>query len=201
MDGKVNTHNVVEYALKGQPPNFNFETNMSREKVTVWLGICGNGDIIGPFFFEGNVNGAAYLRMINEDVVPQLRINFEQLENGMFRYLWWAQDGAPCHRLIAVRNRLRELFGDRVIALYHEREWLPRSPDLTPCDFFLWGYLKDKVYTTLPQNIQELRNCIQHEVEILRQNTGMVRRAVADMRRRCKLCVERRGGHVEGIGD
>jgi hypothetical protein len=21
--------------------------------------------------------------------------------------------------------------------------WQPRSPDLTPCDFFLWGYIKD----------------------------------------------------------
>ena len=22
----------------------------------------------------------------------------------------------------------------------------PRSPDATPCDFFLWGYVKDQVY-------------------------------------------------------
>jgi hypothetical protein len=21
--------------------------------------------------------------------------------------------------------------------------WPPRSPDLTPCDFFLWGYVKE----------------------------------------------------------
>jgi len=24
--------------------------------------------------------------------------------------------------------------------------WPPRSPDATPCDFFLWGYVKDQVY-------------------------------------------------------
>ncbi|GBM59920.1 hypothetical protein AVEN_270023-1 [Araneus ventricosus] len=24
--------------------------------------------------------------------------------------------------------------------------WPPRLPDLTPCDFFLWGYVKGKVY-------------------------------------------------------
>ena len=24
--------------------------------------------------------------------------------------------------------------------------WPPRSPDLTPCDFFLWGYVKDNAY-------------------------------------------------------
>jgi hypothetical protein len=40
---------------------------------------------------------------------------------------------------------LRELFGDRVIALNHDVEWVPRTLNLTPCDFFLWGYLKNKV--------------------------------------------------------
>ena len=24
--------------------------------------------------------------------------------------------------------------------------WPPRSPDLTPCEFFLWGYVKDYVF-------------------------------------------------------
>ena len=87
-----------------------------------------------------------------------------------------------------------------MIALYHAREWPPRSLDLTPCDFFLWGYLKDKVYTTPPQNIQGLRNRIEHEVEVLRQKPGMVRRAVADMRQQRQLCIERSDGHVEGVG-
>ena len=76
----------------------------------------------------------------------------------------------------------------------------PRSPDLTPCDFFLWGYLKDKVFVTPPRNLQDLQQRIEHEVEVLRQNPGTIRRAVNDMRRRCQLCVERGGGHVEGIG-
>ena len=88
-----------------------------------------------------------------------------------------------------------------MIALNHPVEWPPRSPDLTPCDFFLWGYLKDKVYTSVPRNLQDLRaRIIQHEVEVLRNDPAMVRRAVADMRRRCGLCVERGGGHVESVG-
>ncbi len=31
-----------------------------RNKVTVWMGICGNGSILGPFFFDRNVDGNAY---------------------------------------------------------------------------------------------------------------------------------------------
>jgi hypothetical protein len=26
--------------------------------------------------------------------------------------------------------------------------WPPRSPDLTPLDFFLWGTLKERIYQT-----------------------------------------------------
>ena len=34
----------------------------------------------------------------------------------------------------------------------------PRSPDATPCDFFLWGYVKDQVYVPpLPASIPELK--------------------------------------------
>ena len=35
--------------------------------------------------------------------------------------------------------------------------WPPRSPDLTPCDFFIWGYLKAKVYEQRPQTLAALR--------------------------------------------
>jgi hypothetical protein len=37
--------------------------------------------------------------------------------------------------------------------------WPPRSPDLTPCDFFLWGFVKDSVYVPpLPTSIHEIRD-------------------------------------------
>ena len=82
--------------------------------------------------------------MLNEFAFPQLAIHFKnQFWEGLSRGLWWAQDGAPAHRLIEVRDRLNKVFGEnRVIALQHNVEWPPRSPDLTPCDFLLWGYLK-----------------------------------------------------------
>ena len=37
-------------------------------------------------------------------------------------------------------------------------EFPARSPDLTPMDFFLWGYLKDKVYAAKPATIEDLKN-------------------------------------------
>ena len=35
--------------------------------------------------------------------------------------------------------------------------WPPRSPDITPVDFFLWGYVKDKVFSTPVRDITNLK--------------------------------------------
>ena len=200
MNGRVNSRNVRAYAPAGNPPAFNYDVSCSRQKWTVWLGLCGSGQVIGPFFFERSVNGINYLQMINTDVLPQLLQHFEMQVGGAFRHLWWVQDGAPAHRLRAVTARLRELFGNRVIALHHAVEWPPRSPDLTPCDFFLWGYLKAKVYASPPNDLNDLQARIRQEVALLANDPAMVRRAVQGILRRCQTCIDRNGGHVEGIG-
>ncbi|PSN41594.1 hypothetical protein C0J52_17612 [Blattella germanica] len=36
-------------------------------------------------------------------------------------------------------------------------EFPPRSPDLTPIDFYLWGTVKDEVYRRKPRTLEELR--------------------------------------------
>ena len=57
-------------------------------------------------------------------------------------------------------------FGDRVISRRYlrGREWPPRSPDLSPLDFCLWGYLKSKVYSPRPATLNELQAIIVREV-------------------------------------
>ena len=144
MDGTVNTQNVRCYAPKGQPPNeFKFEKSMSREKLHVWVGLCDNGSIIGPHFFNRHVNGRTYCGMLERVVFPAESHMYAQRHiNGRFDGVWWFQDGAPPHGSLQVRHVLRQRFEDRVVALHHPVEWPPRSPDLTPLHFFLWGYLK-----------------------------------------------------------
>jgi hypothetical protein len=44
--------------------------------------------------------------------------------------------------------------------------WPPRSSDATPCDFFLWGYVKDQVYVPpLPAIIPELEVRIRTAID------------------------------------
>jgi hypothetical protein len=46
--------------------------------------------------------------------------------------------------------------------------WPPRSSDATPCDFFLWGYVKDQVYgPPLPALIPELKVRIRTAIETI----------------------------------
>ena len=46
--------------------------------------------------------------------------------------------------------------------------WPPRSPDATPCDFFLWGYVKDQVYVPpLPVSTRELKVRIRTAIETI----------------------------------
>ena len=56
------------------------------------------------------------------------------------------QDGAKCHTRGKTIDILREKFSDQLISRNGDYNWPPRSCDLTPLDFFLWGYVKDKVY-------------------------------------------------------
>ena len=109
---------------------------MSRDKLSVWIGLCGNGELIGPFFFKGNVNSEAYLQMLNDQIVRALAERYVLQANGTFLRVWWAQDGAPAHRRKMVMERLQQLFLGRIISLGRDHEWPPRSPDLTPLDFF-----------------------------------------------------------------
>ena len=125
---------------------------ISREKVSVWMGLSGSGHIIGPFFYEGNLNGNAYLQMLNEEIIPRL---FELYGNRV-DHLWWMQDEAPCYRTNVIRNRLREVFGNRIIGLGHTAEWPPRSPDLTPCDFFFCGAIWKTKSMKHPQLIRKI---------------------------------------------
>ena len=57
------------------------------------------------------------------------------------------QDGSLAHykdvRRYLSRNLPQRWIGRRGKEDDALRLWPPRSPDLTPCDFFFWGFVKD----------------------------------------------------------
>ena len=191
MNGLINKQNNRKYSPKGQPPQNFYEKPISREKISVWMGLTGSGLVIGPLFYEGNMTGEKYLTMLNEQIIPQLRIGYGE----RFERLWFMQDGAPCHRTLNVKNFLKDTFGNRVIGVGHDVEWPPRSPDLTACDFFLWGYLKGLIYRTPPTGLDDLRNRIIRNVNNLKENPQIVKNAMRKTRTLIQKCIAANGGH------
>ncbi|GBN47399.1 Acetylcholinesterase-1, partial [Araneus ventricosus] len=76
------------------------------------------------------------------------------------RNVWFQHDGEPVHKTSSVMLYLVEEFGEQIIGCGGFQECPPRSPDLTPIDFFLWGYLKQQVYATPPPTLQDLQRSI-----------------------------------------
>ena len=70
----------------------------------------------------------------------------ESLPSHIRSMLIFQQDGAPPHFRLTVRAHLEETYGDRWIGRGGPTSWPPRSPDLTPLDFYAWGYMKNYVY-------------------------------------------------------
>ena len=104
--------------------------------------------------------------------------------------IMFQQDSAPAHYGRVVQEWLNDKFGERWIGRRGFIEWPPRSPDLSPCDFFLWGILKDRVYRRNPRSIEELKNAITTEILAIDASLcQMVCHSVTDCLCRC-LAVE-----------
>ena len=110
--------------------------------------------IIGPYFFEENVNGKNYLEMLKDFFWPQIQ-NMRKCQQ-----IYFQQDGAPAHYNLNVRNWLGSKLPGRWIGRRGLIEWSARSPDLTPLDFYLWGFVKQKVYSKNHNSLDELRESI-----------------------------------------
>ena len=81
------------------------------------------------------------------------------------------QDGAPPHIAKSVHRVLEQHFGDRIISRHFPFPWPLRSPDLTPKDFWFWGYNKSRVYTSNSQTLSKLKVSIKREIAIVSHTT------------------------------
>ncbi|GFT11534.1 uncharacterized protein TNCV_2523491 [Trichonephila clavipes] len=160
--GSVNTNNCRIWATEN--PRTVVETPLHDEKVTVWVGYT-TSTVIGPFFFEemrdsgfvtATVTGERYADMLQNRIIPSL-VDKHLLERTIFM-----QDGAPPYIARRVKDLLRRSFADdRVLSRHYHHAWPPRSPDLSPCDYWLWGYLKSQVYRDRPTSLGMLEDNIR----------------------------------------
>lgn len=153
-NGIVNLHNC-HYWSDNNPKWTKVTGNQSKFGINVWCGIL-NGILIGPTFFEGSLTAQKYLDLLQNEIPGLL----EDVPLATRELMWWQHDGAPAHNSGVVLDFLNNSYPGRWIGTNGPLRWPPRSPDITPLDFFLWGFLKEMVYAEPIEDMADLINKI-----------------------------------------
>ena len=74
-------------------------------------------------------------------------------------------------------------------------EWAARSPDLTPLDFYLWGYVKQKVYKNYHNDLDELRTSITNVLHSIQPD--VLKTVFSNISKRLNLVIQKNGAHIE----
>ncbi|XP_048511943.1 uncharacterized protein LOC125501088 [Athalia rosae] len=181
--------------LSGEKPIEVFDINRQyQQSVNVWAGMLGT-HIIGPIFIAENINGDRYSRRLQEFVVPAIR----RIEGDTGILEWLQQDGAPPNNPNRIRDYLNQEFPDKWIGLRSPTvPWPPRSPDMTPLDYFYWPYLKNNSYDgQTVYNLDSMQHQINEISASIPQETK--RNAIHAFDDRLGFCSAATGGHFEQL--
>lgn len=188
LSGCVNKQNCRYWASEN--PSWIQQKSLHTQRVTVWCAVAQWG-VVGPYFFDGTVNGQRYRNMINQFLLPELRRR-RRLGRTIFQ-----QDGATCHTARETLTLLRKAFGTRLLSRSTDFAWPPRSPDMSAPDFFLWGYLKARVYTTRPRDLEDLKTRIRQEIAAI--SPEMLKKVFENFVTRLNDCVSVEGRHLTDV--
>lgn len=185
LNGYVNKQNVRIWGE--QRPTQVHQATLNSPSVMVWCAISKQR-VIGPFFFENeNVTGESYRNML-------INYAFPRFERNLSDYIFM-QDGASPHFSTRVRAYLNWKKPNYWIGRGGPVHWPARSPDLTPCDFFLWGHLKARIYATPVLSTEDLKARITREVRRIPRD--MLKNVWENVEFRLEFLTSVGGGHIE----
>ena len=101
------------------------------------------------------------------------------------------QDSATCYTAEATLDVLRPVFDDRIISRKADVVWPQRSCDMTPLDYYLWGYV-DK-----PETIDVLKDNIREAIGEIQLHT--IDNVLINWTDRVGYCMASRGSHLNEI--
>ena len=111
--------------------------------------------------------------------------------------MWFQQDGATSHTARATMDFLHERCGGKVISRGGDINWPPRSCDLTPLDYFLWGFLESLVYANQPQNTADLKVNIRYAIDEI--PPVLCARVIENWTSRMRATKRSRDGHLSDV--
>lgn len=189
LNNEPNPQNV-RYWAQENPRHFVTTRTQYPRKINVFAGIFRNR-LIGPFEVDGNLDATKYLSLLQNEIGPAVA---EIADGGE---IWYQHDGCPAHYSAEVREYLDNAFPGRWIGRGGPIRWPARSPDLAPCDFFLWGHLKNNIYKTTYDNLDSLRNKLQEECRLI--SPEQFANVTQGFYNRVGYCLAQNGGHFEHL--
>ena len=132
-----------------------------------------------------------YVEMLRSFLRPQLGSLWVNMEE-----MWFQQDGATAQTARASMTVVRQMFPQHV-SRFGDVPWPPRSPDLSACNFFLWSYLKSKVYVRKRHTFDDLKVSIREEIATVPQE--MLVNVMQNFEERLRTCVRQKGRHLSDI--
>lgn len=191
LNGSFNRQNYRHWS-QNNPHWVSGLKEVCPKSVMAWAGILDT-QIIGPYFFDRNVSSDSYMEMLTDFLLPELH------RRGIdSNYICYMHDGAPAHRTAEVRQCLTDNFfgwigpGDGSFLA-----WPPRSPDLNPLDFYLWGVLQHEVHKTPAINAEEIQAKVTTEINLIPAET--LEKVHGNLKKRLRKCIELNGGHFEHL--
>jgi hypothetical protein len=127
------------------------------------------------------------------DVLRRLRENMSRKRPGKWRTNNWVlhHDNAPAYTALAVQHFLAS---KNMTVVPH----LPYSPDLAPCDFFLFPKMKIKLKGRRFDTVEEIQAESQKVLKTLTQKD--FQDSFRSWQKRWDRCVRSKGGYFEGDG-
>ena len=184
-NGVFNVHNNHVWAHEN-PRVVRRSNSQHRFSVNTWAGMIGD-QLIGPVVLPNRLNAHEYLNFLQNN----LGILLEDVPLNARQNMYYQNDGAPAHYGLHVREWLSENFPRRWIGRNGPIPWPPRSPDLNPLDYYLWGRMKALVYETEVNTQEELLRRIELAAAELRENRFQILRATSAISRRARICIEK----------
>jgi len=193
VSGTVNKQNFLYWAENN--PRDLHQRPLHSSRVTVWCAVSHLG-AVGPYFFEEGgetvtVTSNRYCEMLENFLRPRLD-EFDDSED-----FWLQQDGTTTHATRRSLGHLIEMFPTRLVSLRSDIGWPARSPDLSPCEFFLWRYLKVEVYKHRPQTLKALKDAILEEVAAIPPE--MTNIVMENFRERLRTFIANNGRHLSDV--
>ena len=169
------------------------ESNLQLHfSVNVWCAVLDD-QLIGPFILESRLTGEAYLRFLQEEL-PRLLEDVPLNKRGR---MYFQHDEAPPHFSREVRNFLNYRFPGRWIGRGGPHNWPARSPDLSPLDYCVWGWMKELVYSVKVGTRDALLGRILNTADRIRKSQRKLQRATRAVHNRASPYVAAGGGIFE----